>query len=142
MIATYDPLSVIVLYAGIPAIGVAKGTFVKIERNEDVWKTYIGCMGEVARAHVRDITGKITVTLMHTSPTNELWSGVQQLDENTGLFPAPAMVKDMFGSTLFMSDRAWIQKPAHVEYGEEVTTREWIIYCAALRGTVGSSISV
>lgn len=68
---TYDPLLVAMVFGGAPIVGIAEGTFIKIERNEDEWKDYAGTDGEVAWARQHDKRGTVTFTLKITSPSND-----------------------------------------------------------------------
>jgi hypothetical protein len=77
---TYDPLLVAMVFAGIPIVGLADGTFIKIERNEDDWKDYAGTDGEVAWARQHDKRGTVTFTLKITSPSNAELSAIMKTD--------------------------------------------------------------
>ena len=77
---TYDPLLVAMTYGGVPVVGLAEGTFIKIERNEDDWKDYAGSDGEVAWARQHDKRGTVTFTLKITSPSNDDLSAIMVSD--------------------------------------------------------------
>ena len=82
---TYDPLLVAMTFGGVPIVGLADGTFIKIERNEDEWKDYAGTDGEVAWARQHDKRGTVTFTLKITSPSNDDLSAIMVSDA----IPAP-----------------------------------------------------
>lgn len=129
---TYDPAYIVCSVLGIPISGYADGTFVKAERSEDAFKTHVGAGGEVARARSRNMTGKVTFTLLATSPVNDLLSAASHLDELTGQGVGRVFIKDVNGTTLVLGANSWIVKPAAVEFGKEVTNREWVVECSYL----------
>ncbi len=82
---TYDPQLMSMVVGGLPIVGIADGTFIKAERNEDAFKQYIGTDGEAVRARQLNISGKITFTLKQTSPSNDNLSGLLDTD----MLPSP-----------------------------------------------------
>lgn len=82
---TYEPLLVSMVYAGFPIVGLAEGTFIEIERNEDDWKDYCGTDGEVVWARQHDKRGTVKFILKNTSATNDDLSAVMRSDG----IPAP-----------------------------------------------------
>lgn len=82
---TYDPLLVAMVFGGVPIVGLAEGTFVKVERNEDDWKDYAGTDGEVVWARQYDKRGTVVFTLKNTSPSNHDLSIIMVTDS----IPAP-----------------------------------------------------
>ena len=82
---TYDPLLVGMTFGGVPIVGIADGTFIKVSRNEDDWKDYAGTEGEVVWARQHDKRGTVTFTLKNTSPSNEDLSAIMISDS----IPAP-----------------------------------------------------
>lgn len=129
---TYDPAYIACSVLGIPITGFADGTFVKAERNEDAFKIAVGASGEVARARSRNMTGKVTFTIMASHPDNDLLSAASHLDELAGTGVGRVFIKDVNGTTLVLGANAWIVKPAAVEFGKEVTNREWVVECSYL----------
>jgi len=82
---TYDSLLVAMVFGGLRIAGLAEGTFVKIERNEDDWKDYAGTDGEVVWARQHDKRGTVVFTLKNTSPSNADLSAIMTSDA----IPAP-----------------------------------------------------
>ena len=136
----YDPDRVVLALFGIPITGYADGTFINVERDTETFTKSIGAQGDVVRVRSRDKSGTITVTLMSSSPANDLLSARMILDEETGLGYGPALVKELNGTTLVKAGNAWIEKPPSVEYGKEDGTREWKIVCANLEMFVGGLV--
>ena len=141
---TYDPALVVASFAGIPISGYADGTFVSVERNNESYTLMVGAGGEAARSRSRNSSGKVTFTLMATSPVNDYRSAVWHADELLGTGVGSVIVKDMSGGTLCIANNAWVQKGPKVEYGKEISTREWTIEAESIYinagGTVGISV--
>lgn len=135
---TYDPTQIVVILGGAPMVGYADGTFVKVTRDEDAFKKYVGADGEVTRARNRNRGGTIEVTLSQSSPSNDILSSYANADEDGNMI-IPALVQDLNGTTLEYAAQAWVKKPADSEYGKDVAGRAWVIDCASLDRQVGGS---
>lgn len=123
---TYDPREVTVTVDGRVLTGVADGTFVSTEKEEDLWEHYVGAQGEVARSRNAHPIGTITVTLETTSPSN---AHLNALARSQDTFAAKVVDRQNNNITIGGSD-CWIQKPADLEFGGEVTEVEWTIVVA------------
>lgn len=135
--ATYDPRNVTVLIGALIGSGFADGTFIQVERNNPTFTVISGASGETARVKSNDKTGKVTLTLMATSPLNDTLTGFMKADEirNNGKFPLS--IRELTGTTVLASLEAWVSKPPRVEYGKENGTREWEIEVGTLEMFVG-----
>lgn len=138
-VKTYAASEIQINFAGQNLRGLADGSFVRIERREDTFALAVGADGESARSQSANASGSVTITLMQTSVSNDVLSGLQKLDELTGKGMAPLFVKDARGRTVCISQEAWVKKPANVEYGKEVGNREWTIECGNLQMFVGGN---
>jgi hypothetical protein len=133
MLATYNPAEVTIVFAGIPISGFAEGTFVSVERNEDSYAMQVGADGNATRAKSNNRSGRVTLTLIQSSVSNDALSAQAKLDElNDGDGIGPLLIKDLSGRTVIQAEQAWIVKPATVEYGREASEREWVIESDAL----------
>lgn len=137
----YDPTQIVITWNGIQLLGYAEGTFVSIERNEDVFAPSVGSQGDVTRVRSRDKTGRVTVTLQAESATNDLLSAAQIVDEEIGFNEGPLQIKNLNGTLLCSADISWIVRPANVEYGDEATNREWMFDCSDLKMLVGGAVA-
>ncbi len=136
----YDPLRVIASFRGIPLNnGVKDGTFISAMRNEDTFSIDVGATGDVTRVRSRNATGRVTVTLMQGSITNDLMSAVAQEDEAFGTGFGPVLIRDLNGNTVCDAPIAWIVKPAEVEFADEAGPREWVIECADFATFIGGN---
>lgn len=129
MPAKFDPKQVVTEFAGI-VTGYAGGTFLKAARANPTWKTVVGSDGTVVRVRSRDATGMVTLTLMQSSPTNDIFSALAALDELSGEGVLPLLIKDLNGTGLVIASEAWIEGPSELGYGADLENREWKIMCA------------
>lgn len=136
---TYDPAQVFATFAGIPINGFAEGTFISASRDEDTFTKHTGAGGDVARTRNRNKGGKVSFTLMASSPTNDLLSAQAAADELAGTGAGALLVKDGNGSTVLAAPNAWISKPPAVEFGKELGDREWTIDCDELDMVIGGT---
>lgn len=138
--ATYDPKAIAVSFAGKLISGFADGTMLTAERNDPIFSTVVGSAGEVARVRSRNQTGKIVLTLMQTSLSNAILTALAALDELSGLGQGPLLIKDLNGTTLLDAPNAWISKLPSVEFGKDLSNREWELACDVLNMNVGGNV--
>ena len=131
-VTDYDPDTIVITVNGTPISGYADGTFVSVERDEDSWTTVVGSQGEVARARSRNLSGKITLTLMQTSASNALLEGLMIADDYSQQGQFVVSIADTNYKGICLSDSSWIVKPAILSYGRELEDREWTIQCARI----------
>ncbi|SKB05112.1 phage structural protein [Sporosarcina newyorkensis] len=124
---TYDPLDTNVVVNNTILTGFADGTFINVERDEESYTAHVGAKGEVARARNANKMGKITVTLSQDSPSNSILSKMARGKDTFSV----SVVDQNFGSTSGGND-CWIEKPPNLEFGKEISEREWIIVVPVL----------
>ncbi|GAG10379.1 unnamed protein product [marine sediment metagenome] len=130
MLGTYDPKTVNAVFAGVPILGYADGTFLSAEQNNESFSLTVGAMGDGCRAKSNDKSARFTFTLLQSSITNDLLSAKHNADvlDPLGVVAVgPFMVKDNSGRTVISAAQAWIVKQPAATFGKEVETREWII---------------
>lgn len=133
IVKTYDPGQVLINFRGQPILGFADGSFVRVERNEDAFLTKAGADGEIVRARNRNRSGRVTITLMQSSPSNDVLSQAAIADEKlAGTGMGPLQVKDNLGTTQVNAPNAWVVKQPAIEFAKEVGTREWVLECDQL----------
>jgi len=140
-VASYDGAEVNIIFFG-PVSGLAKGTFIDISRDNDAYADEAGADGEILRGKSNDRRGTATIRLMQSSQTNQVWSALQILDENSpnGDGIGPFFVKDNSGTTLCAAAEAWITKPPTVTFADTPgEVREWNIRLANLEIFVGGN---
>jgi hypothetical protein len=137
---TYDPSQVNLVLGGQLITGYMDGTFIQVSREEDTWLPITGADGWVARARNANRMGRITVTLLATSPSNDVLSAQHNLDYLTGVPPGAVSLSDNLGRTVLGGDDAFILKPADVEFDKQVSGRQWTIMVPRLDGVIGGAI--
>ena len=105
--------------------GYADDSFISIEPNGDGITKKTGCDGEIARSISPDNTYKVKLTLLQTSDSNSYFSGMVDLDRDTGNGLFPILIKDLKGGLVFSTEAAWCVKKAPVTRGKETNNREW-----------------
>lgn len=140
MAKNYSSKEVIITFGNVILRELAPDTFVTISRDEQAWTKQIGASGEGARSKSNNNGGTVTVTLMQTSLSNDFLTAYAKLDETSNQGQAPLMVKDLLGTTLAASPGAWIQKLPDIEFGVELSTREWVFDTDQLEMLVGSNL--
>lgn len=138
----YDSNRVQISFAGIPCQGYADGDFLTITREADAFTSVVGTDGEVSRSKSNDRRATIEVTLMSTSPTNDLFSAVLAADINAngGAGVGAFLVVDLSGASLYSSGNAWITKGPDVTYSREATERTWTLQCDKLYEFTGGNL--
>lgn len=139
MLYTYDPKLLVVTFGGVPIVGYADGTFLTVERTNDMWSMVSGASGEASRAKSNDRTGTAVLTLKQTSPSNDVLSNFAQVDEATNLGVYPLTAKDALGTTTVFSAQGFIRKIPAMEFAKEISNREWTIMLADLVVYVGGN---
>ena len=137
MAKNYDPKEVSVIVGGHIVTGYADGTFLTVSRNKDAFTLGVGADGEGARSKSNDKSGRLTLTLLQSSASNDVLSGFATADEIANGGQVPVLVKDNNGTTIVEAATAWIVKKADVEYSHEITNREWIVESDRLDVLVG-----
>lgn len=125
-VMTYDPKQVSVIVGGKIIHGWADGTFINVERNEQAFAMKVGVDGEGSRAKSNNKSGKITITLMQTSASNDDLSAFAAADELSNSGAVPFFMKDNSGRSLVTALTCWAQKYPNSEFAKEVGTRTWV----------------
>jgi len=138
---TYDPKDIIVTIGGVPMSGFADGTFVNVERDNDMFTKVSGADGEISRAKSNDKGGVLTLTLSQTSMSNDVLSGIAVADELTNSGVVPIFVKDINSLSTFVSAFGWVKKQPAAEYGKVINNREWVVDLADLEVFIGGVLA-
>lgn len=139
MVLNYDPSNVSIIFGGIILSGYDDGTFVTIARNNDMFSLKMGADGIGARAKSSDRSGRVTATLLQTSPVNDQLSAIAIADELTGEGVLPLLVRDGSGTTVASGLSAWIVKMPDAEFGKDIGNRVWVFESDKLQIHVGGN---
>lgn len=132
MFRQYDPQRVKFVFRGVEVSGYMDGTFIEAERSEEVYSTLVGATGGVARTRNRNMTGKITLTLMAVSPSNDLLADILDQDEQHNTGWGPILIEDLNGNMQCRAKEAWIAKMPKIERAKEAGSVVWEFECAEL----------
>ncbi len=140
-LTNYDSAKVSVIFNGLPISGFADGTFVSVEQTEDTFALTVGAGGEAVRAANNNGSGRVTLTLLQSSESNDALSALHNADKLSGDGVGALMVKDNSGRTVIAAAKAWIVKPATSEFAREATNREWIFESNSIVHNVGGNVA-
>jgi len=126
-VPTYDPQQVFLTFANNRIVGYAAGTFIKASRNEDGYMLTIGADGSGARVKNANHSGRFEITLLASSPANDVLAALAITDELGGVGFGSAFLKDGSGTMLASAQSAWIVKHADAERGKELSEVSWVI---------------
>jgi hypothetical protein len=125
---TYDPKKVIVSALGNAIGGFAPGTFIKVSRAEDAFMLTVGSDGIGTRTKNANRSGTIEITLMASSPLNDVLQAAAILDDATGNGVGPMQIKDLKSVTsLVHAANCWIKKLPDFERAKELGEITWTL---------------
>lgn len=139
-VRTYDPKAIVVVVGGFPISGFADGTFVKVMRSNDAFSKSVGADGDTTRIKSNDKSGEVTITLAQTSQSNDILDSIAFRDELANAGVVPIVVKDLLGTSVFVSATGWVRKIPEAEFGKEAATREWVLDVSDLGVFVGGNL--
>ena len=138
---TYSSDEVIITFGAIILSGIADGTFVTVEANEDSFAVMVGSDGDACRSKSNNRSARITATLLQSSATNDLLSAVHNIDiqspSGDGIYPM--LVKDNTGRTLHTAENVWIVKPPASSFARETENREWVFETDNMQHFIGGN---
>lgn len=127
-IRSYSPSDVQILLAGFYQIdGFVSGSFIKISKDVQPYKTTRTSDGQVARTFIKDNTYTVTIRLASTSPTNDILNAIANSDFLTQYAKFPLFVKDSLGTSLFLAPTCWVREVPDMEFSQDITTRVWVL---------------
>ena len=140
-VRNFDPGALITTIGAFPLTsGFAPGTFIKVSRMNDTFKSEAGAQGDVVRTRSRDRRGTVELTLLRTAQANDYLSGLAAADEQFGTGIRPLTMKDLNGTTVVFGAECWLKKVADVEESVDGSTRTWTFECAAIEIFVGGNL--
>lgn len=125
----YDPEKVILSYGGVAITGYAEGAFIEVEKNEDNVFPYVGTQGDVGFAESCDRTGKITITLMQTSPSVKYLNDMAKKKGDSASVPVSIVDMNTNGTNC-SGTKARVIKESQVSFDKEIKERKFEIYVA------------
>lgn len=145
ILATYSPEDVVLILSNDKfshfVSGYTEGVFISVTRTVPHATLQNGADGSNARV-VRAVKNcDITLTLMGTSESNDVLSQLLVLDEGSrdGSDTFSLTIKDNTGRTVMSSPQAFIGSNPDIEFGVEVTDRQWTIHAIHLTTHAGGN---
>ncbi len=130
MVWNLSPVDTQILIAGFHQItGYPDGTIVSIKKDASPFVTTRTLDGEVARTYRNDQTYTMSLSITQSSPSNDILMKFYELDSfiQNALFPV--FIKDLKGTTLFMSGESWIKELPPITISNGMDVRTWEIQC-------------
>lgn len=127
-IAVYSPQDVKVYLGGVYELdGFIEGTFIAIEKIDQLFSQKITSDGMVVRSHKGNMAYRVNITLANTSESNQVLTYLMLVDFATQVGKFPLMIKDHQGSSLLFSPSTWIESQPKSNFGLSVEPREWTL---------------
>lgn len=137
---TYSAKEVSVSFNGVELTGLADGDdVILVEPNVEQSSIVTGNDGKPSRAINPDQSGKVTVKLKQTSPSNDILSGFVTKDRIDGSVVGTIMVKDNRGTSLAVGTDAVIERSPGQSFGAALSDRTWVFVCGVLFDYAGSN---
>lgn len=140
----YDPSAVKIFYNGLPVTGISTSQFISVERSTDSFRKIVSVNGQVTRASTLDTSGTIEITLLQSSPFNDVFTAFLSADtlSGKGLIATAILIKDFNGSTIISAPKIWISKYPELNFGPLIGDVTWTIETDNLVIAAGGSTSV
>lgn len=134
MLLKYNPKKITGSFKGrinnrefsVQFVGYMDGTFVEAEYDEDHATKHMGGHGDATVVLNANAGAKVTVTLLQGSPSNDLLANLVPNAKRNFLPVGTLTFDDLNGTTAIKSSEAWIMKTAKIEFGKDVTGRQWV----------------
>lgn len=125
-VTTYSPDQVTLTVGGYQVTGWDNLT---ITRRVKGFTPIYGIRGKNTRVKNVDTSATIAVTLIQTSPSNDVLTTIHRLDLQEGTGRISLLLKDSSGESVFSSNEAYITGYPVVSYSGDFTYRNWEIFC-------------
>ena len=124
-VSTFNPKNCQVVFGGKLIGGWAPDTFVSIDHNADMYNLVIGADSVGARVKTNNFSGRITLTLQQTSPSNDDLNAIATADEQGDSGALPFYFKS--GNFVATAVTAWIVKRPTAEFSQSISSRVWVL---------------
>jgi hypothetical protein len=125
---SYNPNDCIITFAGALLTGGILS--IEIAPNNRTFETLSGIDGDITRVLNNNRTWTATITVMGTSPINDILGGIWRqsvLGINAGGVGSFSLSHIQGGTDLVSTPRAYIANPANIAYAAEPGERVWEI---------------
>lgn len=125
-IFTYDPAQVTLEVAQFKVQGWTKIT---VKKNAETFSLVPGIRGKNTRRRNLDSSLTITVEVLQTAITNDVFSEIVRQDRITGNGRLEVFLKDVSGKSFLFSGSAFIKDYPVQTFTADIDTRTWEIVC-------------
>lgn len=122
----YNPKDVTFVFAGVVAQMVTEDGGITFTRNSDAYTLATAIDGIPTRVKSNNLSGRFTVTLQQSSPTNLEYSALATADEINGTGKGPVFLRDASGTSLVTAVTAWIVKRPDLSFNNSLQDRQWV----------------
>jgi hypothetical protein len=122
----YNPKDVTFVFAGVVAQMVTEDGGITFTRNADMYSLSTAVDGIPTRVKSNNFSGRFTVTLQQSSPTNAEYNALATADEINGTGKGPAFLRDASGTSLVTCTTAWIVKRPDLSFNNSLQDRQWV----------------
>lgn len=119
--------------------GYMDGSFIKAQYAEDAVTEHVGSQGEITIVLNANKLASVTVTFGQGSPSNDALSLLIPDGARNYLPVGQLAFSDLNGTSKIKSAEAWLRTVAPVEFGNQVTAREWVFGLADAEIVVGGA---
>lgn len=122
---TYSPKDVSLNIGGYP---IAGWQTITISRSARGFTVIRGIRGKNTRVKNKDTSATLIITLMGSSPTNDVFSQIHELDLEFGTARIALTLKDASGSSVFSTNEAYITGYPPVSLTGQIEDRTWELF--------------
>ena len=125
----FDPDQHDIILFGVPMSGFGPDTMCTFEEDEDTFTVVEGVDGDFTRSKRIGKKGTLVVSLMSSSRSNDILSGVYNQDraQPGGAGVGPCMVRDRNGTSVLATDKCYIIKAPPITRSRQAVALEWRI---------------
>jgi hypothetical protein len=136
--ATVDHKQMHVIFGGHRVDGRSKGVYVSVAYRADATAANVGVDGEGFFVDNDDLSATVTVTLLQSSASNDVFSAALLANRETpGGIAAPLVCNEANGRTTYAAARAKVVKMADSTWSDGGEMRTWTLVTTRLEGFVG-----
>ncbi len=124
---SFDPSQVSVVIGGIEMSGFSDGSFITVRKDGANWDEVQGADGDVVRAKRSNKMMTLQLTLLQTSPCNDVLSAWAILDHASMSGAVACSVSDNSGTTFINAQYAYVSEMPETTFSDGVDRRQWSI---------------
>lgn len=131
----YSPSEVVMTFGGYRVEGWER---ISIRHLQPSFRLVEGIRGKNTRVRINNTAAEIEIALTQTSPTNNIFSQIVEVDEQYGTGRIELTIKDVLTGESFQSTEAYLERPADKTFDADVTERVWKIVCLSSKSSMGT----